>query len=253
MKIQLIKVPKQILPISILLCIFHSASMANNRDSLIISVFTYTYNQQFGEADSLLSENYKELDPFYAEFLEIDLYWWKYSTSRSWADARNFISLLDKYEMNETGRETDEIKRLIRKSYLMRFERKRYNLWNVVVLRTEINQMLSELNRDKLAINEDQLKLFDMFIILFKYFENINPFLIRTRDQEHKNHLRELNEYAEDDNFIISTTAHYFLGRIYQKVEKEPENAKLHFEVLTRKFPGNKLFEEYLEESNRKI
>ena len=40
--------------------------------------------------------------------------------------------------------------------------------------------------------------------------------------------------------------AHYFLGRIYQKVENEPELGKFHFEILTGRFPNNTLFKEYL-------
>jgi hypothetical protein len=47
---------------------------------------------------------------------------------------------------------------------------------------------------------------------------------------------------AADSDWMVSSEAHYFLGRIYTKMEKEPPKGQIHFQILSRRFPQNALF-----------
>jgi hypothetical protein len=47
--------------------------------------------------------------------------------------------------------------------------------------------------------------------------------------------------------------AHYFLGRIYTKAEKQPEKGQAHFKVLVQQFPKNTLFQELANGLNPKF
>lgn len=231
---------------------FQSLGFSTEKDSIVNSIFTSIYNQQFIRADSLLSEQKEQLDLFYYDILRIDLFWWKYSTTRSKTDAVNLTDLLEDYietEINSEGK----IKQLIGKSYLLRYQRKRYNLIGVYGLRSDINQLLSELKRNELPIAGNELKLFDLYMTLFQYFEYVNPFSIWSKTPERNRYLLKLEEFVKEENLIINTMAHYFLGRIYQKVERDPNNGKTHFKILSAKFPENKLFIEHLADCEQKL
>jgi len=88
---------------------------------------------------------------------------------------------------------------------------------------------------------------------MFMYFKHVNPFTLITGSSQQKNYLNQMGYYTMDDDLILNTMAHYFLGRIYQKVKKDASKGKMHFEVLTSKFPDNKLFVKYLKDCERKI
>ncbi|NQU51978.1 MAG: hypothetical protein HQ522_05520 [Bacteroidetes bacterium] len=226
--------------------IFSFSGKAFNNDSITNHIYTLIYNQQFNQAEELLTKNNELLDPFYLEILNIDLHWWKYSTTRLKTDARNLTGLLKDFNETEQSSQRVKINQLIRKSYQLRYERKRYKLIQVLFLRSEINQLLSMIIRDELPISGEQLKLFDLYISMFRYFENVNPFSLQNKSVEREKELQKMENFARSENLITSTMAHYFLGRIYQKIEREPKKGKTHFEILTQKFPENNLFIEHL-------
>ncbi|MDB4582222.1 hypothetical protein N9164_03650 [Draconibacterium sp.] len=231
----------------------HSRCSNTYKDSIINDIFISIYNQQFNQAEELLTQNKLLIDPFYAEVLNIDLHWWKYSISRSKKDAKELATLLNTSDNSYLTPKENNINQLIKKSYQLRYERKRYNLIQVVILRSEINKLLSEINNDQLPITGNQLKLFDLYMTMFMYFKNINPFLVTSGNSEQTGYLTKMDGYTLDDDLLLNTMAHYFLGRIYQKVKKDGQKGKMHFEILTRKFPENKLFVEYLEDCEKKI
>src|SRR5665811_916217 len=76
---------------------FQRLGFSTEKDSIVNSIFTSIYNQQFIRADSLLSEQKEQLDLFYYDILKIDLFWWKYSTTRLKTDAVNLTDLLEDY------------------------------------------------------------------------------------------------------------------------------------------------------------
>jgi len=185
--------------------------------------------------------------------LNIDLLWWKYSSSRSKSDARNLNDYLNCIEPKDPNNSEGKIKLLICKSYQLRYARKRYNLFDIIGIRSEIKDLLLELNRNKLPISGNQLKLFDFYIVMFQYFDKVNPFSIQNTSAKRANELLKLKKFSKEDDLIVSTMAHYFLGRIYQKVESEPELGKCHFEILTQQFPNNSLFKKHLADCENRL
>lgn len=239
--------------IAVFLVSFQLSGFSDEKDSIVNSVFTFIYNQQFNQANTLLAEQKEQLDPFYYEILKIDLYWWIYSTTRSKDDARNLNKLLKGFVKSDANGQSYKINQIIKKSYQLRYERKRYNLIGIVLLRSNINQLLSELNRDELPISGDKLKLFGLYVAIFQYFEKINPFSFQNYTSKQVVSLLKMEEYAREKDLIISTLAHYFLGRIYQNVERNPKKGQTHFAILSEKFPKNKLFVKYLTDCKRKL
>jgi hypothetical protein len=89
---------------------------------------------------------------------------------------------------------------------------------------------------------EDERKLFELYVILLQYSENANPFSFSKNAEKKADLIMKLNRYCTDEDLIVSTLAHYFLGRIYTKIEKQPEKGREHFQVLAQRFPQNRLF-----------
>lgn len=241
-----------LLSVLFLFCIQY-LGLASNSDSIINIIFKNIYNQEFNKAKILLDKEGANLNDFYSTVLNIDLLWWKYSATRSKSDAGNLNDYLNRIEPKESFNSKDKIKLLICKSYQLRYARKRYNLFAIFGIRSEIKDLLSELDRNKLPISGDQLKLFDFYVVMFQYFDKVNPLSIQNTSAKRENELLMLRKFSKEDDLIVSTMANYFLGRIYQKVENEPELGKSHFEVLSRQFPNNTLFKEYLADCKNRL
>lgn len=224
---------------------------AINNDSIVNPIFSAIYMQQFERAEALLQKEKDQLDAFYFNVLNIDLLWWKFSSTRSKEDAENLNDRLEKY-IKSGIEKNDTVAQLIGKSYQIRFARKKFNLFEVISFRSEVNDLLSELDRNKLSISGNELKLFDLYIDLFHYFSLVNPFSVWSKSAERDFYISKMEVFAGDENLIVKTMADYFLGRIYQKVEREPEKASIHFLILTRQFPANQLFLEHLKECQDK-
>lgn len=235
-----------------LLTQFQLSGSSANKDSIINQIFSAIYNQKFERAESLLFLQKNQLDSFCINVLTIDLYWWKFSTTRSDEDARNLNKVLEKYVKNGVEN-NDKVAILIGKSYQLRYARKKYKLVQVIIFRSEINKLLVEMDRNKLAIYGNELKLFDLYMSMFNYFSRVNPFSVWSKSQERDSYLLEMEQFASEENLIVNTMAQYFLGRIYQKIERAPTKGKTHFKRLAEQFPGNKLFAEYLKDCEEKI
>jgi hypothetical protein len=81
----------------------------------------------------------------------------------------------------------------------------------------------------------------------------MNPFSFGKKSGEYLKSLPALENYSNNNDFILSTMAHYFLGRIYTKVEKQPDKGKIHFTILSKRFPKNVLFFELANGLNPKF
>lgn len=231
---------------------FQFSGRSENKDSIVNHIFSATYNQQFEVAESLLLLQKNQLESFYSDVLTIDLFWWKFSTTRSKEDAQNLNRLLEK-QVKSGVEKNDKVAQLIGKSYQFRYARKKYNLFDVISLRSEINLLLSEIDRKNLTISGNELKLFDLYVVMMNYFSRVNPLSIWNKNTERDIYLLEMEQFVNEENLVVNTTAHYFLGRIYQKIEKEPGKAKTHFKRLNKQFPENKLFAEYLNDCEEKL
>lgn len=213
-----------------------------NRDSTADRIFSMIYNQQFTEAEMLLEAGRKEIEPFYFSVLKLDLYWWKYSLSRSKTDAEKLNLLLEQFSEIHENTITGKISELVRLSYKMRYEIKQKNYVNAFFVRSDVQKLLEVIQKEKILIPADQQKLFDLYVILIQYSENANPFSFSKKTENKADLIKKLNLYSTDEDLIVSTMAHYFLGRIYTKIEKQPEKGIVHFQVLSGRYPQNSLF-----------
>ncbi len=220
---------------------FNSFSIKN--DSLVNAVFTLIYNQNFDEAENALQKNQEEIDVFYYNMLNLDLFWWKYSMSRTKNDAGKLKQVLeDIYESDKNSSE-NKINHLVQSSYRFRYELKRFNIVGAMVLRSDIHKQIEEIGNPEFPLSDNKFKLYELYIALFEYSDNsINPFVINSKSEACKKSLSIIENYTHDNDLVVQTLAHYFLGRIYMKVQKEPEKAKIHFRYLSDKFPENTFF-----------
>ena len=214
-------------------------------DSTVNRIFTLIYNQQFSEAEKSMEGQINILDPFYNNVLKLDLFWWKYSLSRSREDAKRFTEILDLLNKASVNTPKEKINELVILSYKMRYEIKRYNVIGAFILRSDARKRIDSLKMTDLYFLGEQQKLFDFYLTLFAYFDEVlNPFSFGNKSGEYSKSLQALEKYSLDTDLILSTMAHYYLGRIYTKVEKHSEKGKSHFRILAQRFPDNSLFAE---------
>jgi hypothetical protein len=217
------------------------------------TIFTLIYNQQFSKADSILTNSSGEYDNFYHDILKLDLYYWEYSIESNRQKSDRLKSFLSEFHSKKESEIAYGLKELIFLSYTARYELKRYNIPGALLLRSKIKTLLTEINRHALEFPENRLKLFDLYNLLFQYFDNVfNPLFLETKRNERELALEKIKTYTNDSDLIVNTLANYFLGKIYLKIEKEPLKSKVHFEVLLNKYPDNRTLSELLEECEKK-
>jgi len=235
----------RILITSILLATIQINGEANSKHSAIDTIFTLIYNQQYEKADSLLIASNDQFDAFYSDILRMDLYWWKYVTISSNNELHQLNQLLKDFNLSGRNKLDFKLKELITLSYQLRLKLMRFNVPAALILRSRIKQLLLEINRKELSFSENKLKLFDLYNILFLYFDNIfNPFFLESKRTERTNALSQIEHYTHENDLIVETLAHYFLGKIYINIENNPRKGKIHFEILSKKYPRNSLFSE---------
>ncbi len=217
-------------------------------------IFTFIYNQQFDEADSMLLAQKGKLDPFYSLILKTDLLWWKYIKTHSKHDSTNLENILDSFIITDTETTVGKISRLINSSYQLRYDLKNYKFVSAFILRSDIKKQIAELKNEKLPFYDVSSKFFDFYLSLFQYSDNsINPFSINIKSKASLNSLVTLEKYSYDEDLILSTLAHYFLGRIYTTLEKRTEEGQTHFKILADRFPKNSLFDQLSKGLNPKF
>jgi len=240
--------------IVIFLTSFYSVCLATENDTLVQRIFTLIYNQQFTEAEKSLEEEKMQIEPFYYNILKLDQFWWKYSLTRSKEDAKALNEVLEQFENTSQNTSKDKVNELIRSSYQMRYEVKRYNLIGAFIMRSDVRNQIEVLKSEDLSFLGERQKLFDFYLVLIDYFdESINPFSFNRKSDEYSKSILALENYSCDNDLVLSTMAHYFLGRIYTKVEKQPEKGQAHFKVLADRFPKNSLFDQLCKGLNPKF
>lgn len=242
--------------IIITILIFSTATtvgFSSPKETTVDTVFTLIYNQQYQKADSFLEASENEFDSFYTDILKLDLYWWRFVTTRSSNDSRQLHQLLKNFSATDNNKLDYRLKELITFSYRVRYEFKRYNIPGALIFRSKIKNLLAELNQEKLPFSENRLKLFELYNELFAYFDNvINPFFIESKRIERENALVKIERFTHDDDLIVATLARYFLGRIYMSIENDPAAARKYFRILSTQYPENIHFSEYFATCNEK-
>jgi hypothetical protein len=227
---------------------------ANEKDAVVQHIFTLIYNQQFKEAEKALNLQSNQMEHFWHHVLNLDLLWWKYSLSRSNEDVRNLKKVLGDFHKTNGNQQEDQINELIRLSYQMRYEIKRYNLIGAYFLRSDVREKIEVLKTYDLSFLGNRYQLFDLYLALFDSFDSaINPFSSGSKSEKFSKSVLTLEKYSLSGDLIVSTMAHYFLGRIYMKVEKQPEKGQAHFKILAQRFPENPLFRQLSQGLNPKF
>ncbi len=221
--------------------VVHNKSSLNAQpDSQVTQVFTLIYNTRFNEAEKMLGSDDFQNHSFYYQVLKLDLFWWKYSISKTESDEEKLSTTLNCFSKQNKNSAYDEINRLIWLSYKMRFEVKRKNYVKAFLLKSEVANQLKVVQKNPVTLPESEQKLLEVFTLLLQYANEAGSvFGSNAKKQACLNGLQKL---AADSNRIVSTEAHYFLGRIYTKMEKEPQKGRIHFQTLSRRFPQNALF-----------
>lgn len=240
--------------VSFIFAMVFLSGYSNSVSKDIEAIFLLIYNQQYQEAGSFLETSASEFDSFYTDILKLDLFWWRYITTRSSDDSRQLNQLLKDFSTSDNNNLDYRLKELITLSYRVRYEFKRFNIPGAVILRSKIKNLLAQLNQEELPFSENRLKLFELYNELFSYFDNIiNPFFIENKRIERENALIKIEKFTHDDDLIVATLASYFLGRIYISIENDPAAARKYFHILTTQYPGNIHFAEYFEACSDKF
>jgi nitrogen fixation protein FixH len=238
----------------LILFAFQQVGSANEKDSVVQQIFTFIYNQQFNAAEKTLHLQSGQMEPFWVNVLTLDLFWWKYSLSRSNEDARQLKKVLAGFHKPDDKLPEEQTNELIRLSYEMRYEVKRYNLIGAFLLRSDVRDKIETLKMQDLSFLGNRRQLFDIYLALIDSFDSmVNPFSSGSKSEKYSKSIEALEKYSLSGDLIISTMAHYFLGRIYMKVEKKPQNGQEHFKILAQRFPENPLFYELANGINPKF
>ncbi len=218
---------------------FPLPDLQQNTD-LITQIFTLVYNARFDEAEKLLGEADFRAGSFYLQVLQLDLYWWKYSISKSEPDEEKLDNTLNWFSEQNKNSKYSEINKLIWLSYKMRFEVKRKNYVKAFLLKSEVDDQLEVVKNNPATLPDGEQKLLAVFTLLLQYSNEAGS--IFGSNSKKQACLSGLQKLAADNDWMVSSEAHYFLGRIYTKIEKQPEKGREHFKILSVRFPQNRLF-----------
>lgn len=235
-----------------LLLIIHS-SFANKTDSIAGNIFTLIYQHKLPEAEKMLEAEKPQLDEFYYLLLNLDLHWWKYRIIDTKKDAQAMDELIKNLNSNETQSNWQKIQQLLVKSYKLRYDKTRLSLISMLSTRSDMKELVDQIKLDELPLKGEELKLFEAYVIMFKYIEDINFIGKQDNSEERAKLLTRMEEFAAGNNVMLSTVSRFFLARMYQKVEKKPETGLSHYKVLTEEFPTNKTFAKYQKECEDKM
>ncbi len=226
---------------------------ASNNDSIANRIFTLIYEQNLSEAETTFEANKHQLNDFYQTFLNLDLHWWKYRTTYSRENSRNLDKLIESSILPEANTYEQKMRQIIVKSYQLRYEKKKFNIFAMLSARSDIRDLINEIEQEDPPFSGDEQKLFESYVIMYQYIENIDFFGSEKKSAERVIKLNRMEKFANEDNVILNTVAHFFLARMYQKIEDQPKVGLSHFKRLTAQFPTNKTFREYQTECEEKI
>lgn len=243
---------KRLLSFIFLLSTVHFG-FANKTDSIAGNIFTLIYQHDLQAAEKLLAAEKPELDEFYYLLLNLDLHWWKYRIIDTKKDAQVIDALIESLDSDKAQNNWQKIQQLLVKSYKLRYDKTRLSFISMLSTRSDMKELVDQIKLDELPLKGEELKLFEAYVIMFQYIEDINFIGGQDNSDERKKLLDRMEEFAAEDNIMLSTVARFFLARMYQKVEKEPETGLSHYKVLTTQFPTNKTFATYRKECEEKI
>ena len=230
-----------------------SSGFANKTDSIAGTIFTLIYQHDLQAAERLLEAEKPQLDEFYFLLLNLDLHWWKYRIIDTKKDAQAIDALIESIDSDKAQTNWQKIQQLLVKSYKLRYDKTRLSFISMLSTRSDMKELVDQIKLSELPLKGEELKLFEAYVIMFKYIEDINFIGGQDNSEERTKLLDRMEEFAAEDNVMLSTVSRFFLARMYQKVEKRPETGLSHYKILTAQFPSNKTFATYRKECEDKI
>lgn len=223
--------------------------VSNAQQSVPDSVFSLIYNQKFDSAETLLHTNKSNINPVYYAVLDVDMNYWKNVSDKEKTDYKSFESLLQKYHPEAAETQDQKIIELITLSYQLRYELKRLRLFSAISTRKKALELFNELSPNAHKLSRNQRELFELYQSLINYFDYyMKPPFSRNKRLNMDEAIQKVNQLTQSQQFIVKTLSSYFLGKIYLRFEKTPENGKSYFDWLKNTYPENKRFQELFEE-----
>lgn len=218
---------------------------------LPVKIFRFIYNQQYDSAHILLNQYKAELDRFYYAILDIDLSYWENVTGTNNPDYSAFENSLLNYDLNEPSTREQSIIALIGLSYKLRYDLKRFHFISAMQTRRKTLVLYLKIKDDISLKSPEQIAIFRLYNALIAYFNQYPArYFSGAARAEMETAISEMELLNTSDSEIVKTLRAYFLGKIYLQYENAPEKALELFGYLTKNYPNNLNFKEYLKECN---
>ncbi len=219
------------------------------QDDLTNRIFRLTYNQHYDSATVLLTSNQPIIDAYYYAVLDIDLSYWKNVTGTDAPYYPAFEQTLTKYNLRSVETFDQKAIQLIMLSYQLRYQLKRYRVFDAILTRKKTLILFNELKDRSTLLTSDQQELFRLYSALILYFDNyLKPFFIANKNENRIAALTEMEKLTHSENNITATLSTYFVGKIYLDYEKELTKGAQHFKTLCTRYPANNRFKKLYED-----
>ncbi len=230
--------------------LFATVSAASQTASEISdTVFALIYRQKYDDAEKLLHQNKDHIDSLYFAVLEIDLCYWKNVSGTPTPNYAAFENLLKSYAFEDSPDEKQKAIRLVRLSYQLRYELKRFRLFSAISTRKKTIQLFNTLKAHSNQLDQNQQELFELYQALITYFDAyLKPFFAKDKKAQTDILAQTMDRLTASDQRMVKTLSSYFLGKIYLKYEKEPEKARPYLQRLQTNYPENQTFQKLLSE-----
>lgn len=227
-------------------------SLANAQEKLTERIFQKIYNSEYDSARILLNEHRLEIDRYYFAVLDIDNSYWENVTGTHEPDYDSFDKKLGEYTVETATNHEQKIIQLVALSYRLRFELKRYRIFDAIFTRSRTLQLYRELAAEATLPEPGQKELFELYNALIIYFDNyLKPVFISHKKENMLAAISSIEKLTQSEHIITKTMASYFLAKIYLSYEKQPENAQDLFRSLVIRYPGNPAFKDLLQECSK--
>ena len=233
-----------------ILFLFCFSSNSRAQYAIVETIFSLNYNQEYDSAQALLQQQHTQINPVYFAVLDIDGNYWKNVTGTNKPNYNAFEAVLEKYDPVNAGSEEEKTIRLITLSYRLRYQLKRFQLISAVSTRKQTVDLFDELKENVNTLSPEQQELFSLYAALIRYFDNyLKPFWVSDKKANMDEAIQNMEKLSNSDQIIVKTLSAYFVGKIYLKYEKNSPQAEPYFEWLSKTYPANHKFREYLQEA----
>lgn len=232
-----------------LLCFATLSATSQTASEVSDSVFTLIYRQKYNDAERLLLDNKANIAPIYFAVLEIDMSYWQNVSDASDRHYARFETLLKNYQTAAPETRQQKAIELIRLSYQLRYELKRFRLLGAISTRKKTLELFNTLKAHSKQLDKNQQELFELYQALILYFDGyLKPFFAKDKNTQTEALTQTMHTLTLSDQRMVKTLSSYFLGKIYLKYEKAPEKARPYLQWLQSSYPENQTFQKLLSE-----